>query len=70
MTGPLAALITGKGRKFLLLLGIWLASAVPIAFVNAAIKFLKHSLALAFRTRLTKLGNARARSAAGGERTR
>lgn len=48
------ALVTGKGRKFLTLLAIWLATSVPIAFVNAAIKFLKQSLALAFRTRLTK----------------
>lgn len=39
------------------LLAIWLATSIPIAFVNAAIKFLKHALALAFRTRLTKLAH-------------
>ena len=53
------ALVTGKGRKFIALLMIWLASSVPIAFVNAAIKFLKHNLALAFRSRLTKLAHDR-----------
>ncbi len=51
------ALITGNGKRFLALLAAWLISAVPIAFVNAAIKFLKNQLAQAFRDRLTRLAH-------------
>ncbi len=55
MDGKIAkALITGNGRRFLGLLAVWLFSAVPIAFVNAGIKFLKNQLAQAFRDRLTR----------------
>jgi hypothetical protein len=39
------ALITGRGKQFIGLLLVWLLSAVPIAFVNATIKFLKNQLA-------------------------
>ena len=51
------ALVTKKGGKFLRLLAIWLAVAAPISFLNALIKFLKESLALSFRSRLTKLAH-------------
>lgn len=48
------ALIQGKAKRFVALLSVWLMSGVPIAFVNAAIKFLKSQLAQAFRDRLTR----------------
>lgn len=49
------ALITGNGKRFLSLLFVWLLSAVPIAFVNALIKYLKNRLAQDFRDKVKRL---------------
>eukprot|EP01114_Cavostelium_apophysatum_P006669 TRINITY_DN1809_c0_g1_i1.p1 TRINITY_DN1809_c0_g1~~TRINITY_DN1809_c0_g1_i1.p1 ORF type:complete len:764 (+),score=232.80 TRINITY_DN1809_c0_g1_i1:79-2370(+) len=47
------SLVDRNGKKFIYLLCIWFAVAVPATSVNSMIKYMESKLALAFRTRLT-----------------
>jgi len=46
-------LVRGEGRKFLKSLGMWLLIGIPASGINAAIQFIRKSVALQIRTNVT-----------------
>lgn len=48
------SLVDRNGKKFLFLLCLWFAVAIPATTVNSMIKYMESKLSLAFRTRLSK----------------
>lgn len=49
-----AALVQGRGRKFLLGIVWWMTCAVPACFVNSMLTYLQAKLALQYRSNLTR----------------
>jgi len=47
------SLVDRDGKKFIYLLFLWLAVAIPATTVNSMIRYMESKLSLAFRTRLT-----------------